>query len=84
MSANAAPVVRLMVPLPGNALGIVSVLSAEQSRAPFTSIGRGSRVEMELVHPELDPDVTTNTKKIYSGGFTQVFLAIHEHCPDFR
>jgi hypothetical protein len=68
----------------GNGLGIVSNLTEEQSKALYTSIVRGNRLDMELVHPDLDPDITTTPKKIYSGGFTQFALAMSEHCPGFE
>lgn len=74
MGLDSAPVL-----LPGNALGIVSVLSADQSQAIYTALGRGSRVDLELVHPELDPDITT--KKVYAWGSSQALLSMHEHCP---
>jgi hypothetical protein len=72
------------VPLLGNALGIVSTLTEEQSQALYTSISRGNRLDMELVHPDLDPDVTTNAKKVYSGGFPQAGQAMREHCAGFE
>ncbi|WP_245440070.1 hypothetical protein [Mesorhizobium sp. Z1-4] len=73
MGLDGTPVV-----LPGGILGIVVALSDEQSEAIYTSIGRGNRLDVELVHPELIYDV--GVKKVYSGGFTTAFLAMHDHC----
>lgn len=79
MGLDGEPVLML-----GNALGIVSTLTEEQSQALYTSISRGNRLDLELVHPDLDTDVTANAKKVYSGGFPQAGQAMREHCPDFE
>ena len=77
MGLDAEPVLLI-----GNALGLVSKLSAEQSQAIYTAISRGTRIDLELVHPQFDYDLTP--KKIYAGGSTQAFSAMNEHCSAFE
>ncbi|MBB2713323.1 hypothetical protein N2597_11295 [Rhizobium sophoriradicis] len=63
----------------GDALSIRASMTAEQSAAIATSIGRGSRLDVEIVHPELSTDM--GVKKVFSGGFTTALLAMAAECP---
>lgn len=74
MGLDAEPVL-----VTGNALGLVSKLSVEQSQAIYTAISHGTRIDLELVHPQFDYDLTP--KKIYAAGSTQAYRAMNEHCP---
>jgi hypothetical protein len=66
----------------GGVLGIVSDLSMEQSKAVFTSIGRGYPLELEIMHPELLHDV--GKKLITKENFPQAQIAISDHCQGFQ
>jgi hypothetical protein len=63
----------------GGALSIRATLTSEQSSAINDSIGRGRRLDVELVHPELTDD--KGVKKVLAEGFTTMMLAIAAECP---
>lgn len=66
----------------GGGLGLVGSLSGEQSQAIYKSIGKGYRLDVELIHPELMNDA--RVKQVFSEGFVRALLAIHEHCEGFQ
>ncbi|MBY3123480.1 hypothetical protein [Rhizobium laguerreae] len=66
----------------GGALSIRANLTSEQSSAINDSIGRGRRLDVELVHPELTDD--KGVKKVLAEGFTTMTLAIAAECPSIK
>ncbi|EJC75757.1 hypothetical protein Rleg10DRAFT_5602 [Rhizobium leguminosarum bv. trifolii WSM2012] len=66
----------------GGALSIRATLTGEQSSAINDSIGRGYRLDVELVHPELTDD--TGVKKVLTEGFATMTLAIAAECPAIK
>ncbi|MDK4728765.1 hypothetical protein [Rhizobium phaseoli] len=66
----------------GNALSIEANLSAEQSAAIATSVARGNRLDVEVVHPELSAD--KGVKKVFSGAFTTALRAMFDGCPGLK
>jgi primosomal replication protein N len=65
----------------GGGLSFRSSLSSEQSQAIYRSIGKGYRLDVELVHPELATE--SGVKQVFSEGFVRALLAIQEHCGGF-
>ncbi|CAN7261362.1 hypothetical protein LJR098_001090 [Rhizobium sp. LjRoot98] len=74
LGVDAEPVVSA-----GGALSIRADLTPEQSGAIADSIGRGYRLDVAVVHPELGDD--KGFKAVMSEGFTTATLALAEHCP---
>ncbi|MBA1343962.1 MULTISPECIES: hypothetical protein [Rhizobium] len=68
--------------LPANILAIQTKLSAEQSSLVYHFIGRGQRIDIELVHPDLASD--RGVKKVFALGTNTALLAIHEACPGIK
>lgn len=66
----------------GNALSIETRLDADQSTAIATSVARGNRLDVEIVHPELSAD--KGVKKVFSGGFTTVLHAMVVGCAGLK
>ncbi|MBY3441605.1 hypothetical protein HFN83_02885 [Rhizobium laguerreae] len=66
----------------GNALSIKARLNADQSAAIATSVARGNRLDVEIVHPELSAD--KGVKKVFSGGFTTALHAMVVGCPGLK
>ena len=64
---------------PGNVLAITAKLTNEQSRAIYTSIGVGNRLDVELIHPNLIYE--TGVKTVYSSGFPQALQGMYHYCP---
>ncbi|NTG00806.1 hypothetical protein G6L33_11210 [Agrobacterium rhizogenes] len=74
MGLNGEPVLSA-----GDGVAIRAKLTAEQSSALYNSIGRGRRLDVELIHPELTDD--TGVKKVMADGFTSALMAMSKACP---
>ncbi|WP_343226780.1 hypothetical protein [Rhizobium laguerreae] len=66
----------------GDALSIRASLTAEQSSAIAASIGRGYRLDVEIIHPELSAD--RGVKIVSSGASITALQAIAAGCPELK
>ncbi|MGO6853884.1 hypothetical protein ACCS68_26220 [Rhizobium beringeri] len=66
----------------GDALSIKANLAPDQSAAIATSVARGNRLDVEIVHPALSAD--KGVKKVFSGGFTTALRAMLVGCPGLK
>ncbi|MBO9172239.1 hypothetical protein [Rhizobium sp. L245/93] len=74
MGLDAEPIVSA-----GGALSIRATITEEQSAAIYTSVARGTKLDVELVHPELSED--TGIKRVLADGFSTTLSAMAANCP---
>jgi len=74
MGLNGEPIISA-----GGALSIRATLDSRQSALLYTSISRGNRLDVELIHPELTDD--KGIKKVFAAFWSTMTLALVKACP---